>query len=425
METEREELSPGYSLALEIHHVASSVQSVIKGLQSRPLQGQPDWLRIQVGTKGKKGSKAPNHTVRDYVIYHYAKKSSPETGDIDSTAEARLETKNLMALCPLGFDFTSNAEVLQVDHFFPSDLFLERITNIEGNTELRHSIRQELLVIDERRDSVLTAEFINLLIPQSGPLTALKCVYYNYAPNLWPLSGPVNAKKGARDPFEFAMGCVRSELDDMGASLNETAITQTTNLLSSFNSHPREGRFIIPHIVCDSSLQTGLEFFLLTPTGKAARKICSDVSKIGQMGMESAYALAAQLQQPKTRSAAKGMRKTIKLIHRVRKKILPHPSDSRASSSERDSSSLDSQGTEVLEISRNQLTEAIEREGRKKQQRKIKKQMREIKHESSDLPHGKSAALDEDDEWISDEDDKDDDDLVETQKPSGNTPNIK
>ena len=170
---------------------------------------------------------------------------------------------------------------------------------------------------------------------------------------------------------------------------------------------------IIPHILIGDSLQTGLEFFLLTPVGNVARKICTDIAKIGQMGMELAYPLAVQLQRPETHSKAKGMLKAIKITHRVRKKELPHPSDSLDSNVGRDSSSLSSEGVSILEITRDQFSEAIEKSRKKNKQGKIKSQLRDIQSESAELDHGKSNIQDtlsggariEEDEWETDDDD--------------------
>ena len=323
------------------------------------------------------------------------------------------ETKKLMALCPLGFDFTSNVEILQVDHFFNRDAILNRIEEIERNYALQASIKEILISINVVNGSTLERSFIDVLIPVNGPMTALKYIYYNYSANLWPISGSVNATKGSRSAFQFALACSLDELNTIGASLEEAAIAQTQEMLDQFERTTGITHSIIPHILIGDSLQTGLEFFLLTPVGNVARKICTDIAKIGQMGMELAYPLAVQLQRPETHSKAKGMLKAIKITHRVRKKELPHPSDSLDSNVGRDSSSLSSEGVSILEITRDQFSEAIEKSRKKNKQGKIKSQLRDIQSESAELDHGKSNIQDtlsggariEEDEWETDDDD--------------------
>lgn len=406
-----EDLKPAMDLALEIRHVVATVQGVVYGLESRRLQGQPDWLRLQVG---KKGAPAPLHTVRDYIIYRHAKGNFPEEHDMDSTKVAQ-EPKKLVTLCRLGFDFTSNASTLQVDHFFPEKNFLEKIDSISQDINLRNNIKQALISLKQFNGKTWNDNFISKLIPPANePMTALKCIYYNYSANLWPVSGSNNATKGARSAFQFAMDCVSSELDAMGACLDSAIIEGTMSELRRFDDQRASSHCIIPHISESGSLMTELEFFLSTPAGKAAKRICANVAKIGQIGMDLAYPLASQLQKLETRSKAKGVLTAMRIVRKVRKKVLPHPSDSVSSCEARDSSSLGSEGLDVLDITREDILQAMEKSSRKRNRTKIKSQVRDIESESLELDHHKStlsSSLDgakfEEEEWESDEEEDD------------------
>lgn len=396
-------------LALEIRHVVATTQGVIHGLQSRQLQGKPDWLRLRVGIKGKKGAGAPTHTVRDYILYRHAKGNFPEERDVDSTKVAE-ETQKIVAVSPLGFDFTSSIYTLQIDHFFSENNFLKKIDEISEDQDLRKEIKKKLIEMKQVSGDDWDRNFINKLIPPGNEtMIALKCIYYNYSANLWPVSGSSNSSKGSRSDFESALYCVNQELDAMGASLNNDARTATMEALEKFEGYRESHSYIIPHILLEKdTLMTGLEFFLLTPAGKAAKTICANIAKIGQIGMELAYPLATQLQNPETRSKAKGMCKAIKILRKVRKQQLPHPSDF-LSDAERDSSSLSSIGIEVLVVNREQFSQAIEQSNRKKVQRKIKSELRDTQNQNSELDHSKSAqnsggAESGESEWENDED---------------------
>lgn len=346
-------------LVLEIVFVFNSLKLIIPDVAKRIGSAKPTWISLK-----KNGLT----TIRDYVLYSYEQGLYPR----DITTEKITE---IVSVCPLSFNITSNPNTFDIDHFYPEKDLMSKLEGLQTDQSLLSRIKLRL------KDS-FTAIEVDALIPNNGDVievTGLKNIYYNFTPNLWPISGPVNSAKGKKESFVFStktvlnnfkkilnksfyQTIVRQMVESMGldwayaSTLNDSSMIDliAEHFLQKFNASFDESDSILPYMMTESTgFVSMLDYFKQTTVGEMAINYARETAKWSMSSIELAKIIAQnKLSEERERqSKASGFATALQSVLHTAKRQLE--SDDDLSSLEIDS--LDSDGIATLKITGDDL----------------------------------------------------------------------
>jgi len=127
----------------------------------------------------------------------------------DCTLESYGDKTMKGMVCKTSAIYTSQASMLDIDHFFPADKIQQRLEELKKDNK-GATIKQLKLELERRirqGESQIPKKILDQLISNSKPpkIEGLHTLYYNAPANIWPMAGTVNSGKGAKDSFSEAI----------------------------------------------------------------------------------------------------------------------------------------------------------------------------------------------------------------------------
>lgn len=364
----------------EILFVFNDLRQQTTQAQQRLGAQTPTWMPLQPG-----GSK----TVRDRVLCSYANTN--------------------IVVCPLSQDLASNPKMLDIDHFYPKDVLMQTLNSIDKplltniKLLLRGHFKNEYRTLSPRERAKQTADnyadnLANSLIPEGDDgvlqVTGLRNIYYNFQPNLWPLSGPTNSAKGKKESIKFSILAVLKSLTttlpepiltsakraffeefslDYAAHANQVLIQQadalSTELIAKFEQQCGTQPSILPHYYEGDKFVSLLDYFKTTIIGKTAFSLAQKTANFSITAISIGQTIAAYSfsADPKIRSAAKALGIATHNLKRAGHKRLANESDtdSTQSGSTDTAEELKSYATDITKIKKHKVN-PVEQEDKAK-----------------------------------------------------------